>query len=152
VNTGYNLHSTIYNLQSSIYNLFLLSSFILIFSGCTSHAEDNNKDLEQNMMDLRIYQENLGDQIKSKKLEDASWLLEGMDSILLILNNRFAHHRKLESPFSHYYRKKMRSPINGIRKAIRIGDTAKALQSYRVLVNNCNDCHIDNDIDKEIKF
>jgi hypothetical protein len=40
------------------------------------------KDLDENMMDLRIYQENLGDLIKEGKLTDAAWLANGMDSLL----------------------------------------------------------------------
>ncbi|HEX6333805.1 MAG TPA: hypothetical protein VFZ78_06245 [Flavisolibacter sp.] len=128
----------------------------LLAFGCMADADepvvDHHKDLGQNMMDLRIYQENLGDQVKSKKLEDASWLLEGMDSILLILNRKFDEHRKLNAPFSYYYKKELKDPIHGIRKAIRKNDTAKALQHYRILIDNCNDCHIDHEIDKEVKF
>ena len=41
---------------------------------------------------------NLGDQIKSKNLQDASWLPEGMDSILHILNKKLKEHRKLFRP------------------------------------------------------
>jgi hypothetical protein len=124
--------------------------FLMI--SCAGKEMNNNKDLDQNMMDLRIYQENLGDQIKAKKLEDASWLLEGMDSILLILNKQFKDHRKLAAPFSYYYKKELQRPIYGIRTAIRDDDTAKALRNYRILIDNCNDCHIDNEIDKEVKF
>lgn len=112
----------------------------------------NYKDLNQNMMDLRIYQENLGEQIKEKNLHDASWLLEGMDSILLILNKNFKEHRKMAAPFSHYYKDEMEDPIKGIRSALKTNDTASALDQYRILVNNCNNCHKDNDIDKEVKF
>jgi hypothetical protein len=133
-------------------NKLIILSIIFLMIGCEDKEVNNNKDLGQNMMDLRIYQENLGDRIKAKKLEDASWLLEDMDSILLILNKQFTDHRKLAAPFSYYYKKELQRPINGIRKAIRDEDTAKALQNYRILVDNCNDCHIDNEIDKEVKF
>ncbi|HTM91855.1 MAG TPA: hypothetical protein VL095_05525 [Flavisolibacter sp.] len=46
----------------------------------------------------------------------------------------------------------MKEPINAIRSAINGNDTAKALQSYRILVRNCNKCHEDHDIDKEVRF
>jgi hypothetical protein len=62
----------------------------------------NNKDIEQNMMDIRIYQENLGDQIKGKNLFEASWFLEGMDNILLVVSKIFKTHHKMASPFSYY--------------------------------------------------
>lgn len=104
------------------------------------------------MLDMRIYQENLGDYLRNNRLEDASWLLEEMDSILLILNRQFKEHRKLAAPFSYYYKKEMQNPINGIRKGIRDEDTGKALQHYRILINNCNDCHVDNEIDKKVKY
>lgn len=132
-------------------NKLIILSMMCLMIGCEEEVH-HNKDLGQNMMDLRIYQENLGDHIKAKKLEDASWLLEDMDSILLILNKQFKDHRKLAAPFSYYYKKKLQGPIKGIRKAIRNDDTAKALQNYRILIDNCNDCHIDNEVDKEVKF
>lgn len=126
---------------------------LLLFQSCYSEPEiNNNKDLDQNMMDLRIYQENLGDQVKSKNLQEASWFLEGTDSILLILNKRFKEHRKLSEPFSYFYRRRMKEPIQNLRKAIEQNDAAKALENYRVLVNRCNACHDDNDINKEVKF
>ncbi|HEX5152589.1 MAG TPA: hypothetical protein VFW07_14160 [Parafilimonas sp.] len=131
----------------------LINLGILIFiMGCANTEVKNNKDLEQNMMDVKIYQENMGDHIKAKDLEDASWLLEGMDSILLILDKQVTNHYKLPAPFSYYYKKELRKPIKGIREAIQDKDTAKALHNYRILVNNCNDCHIDNEIDKQVNF
>ena len=130
----------------------ILLVVLFLVAGCAEKEVHNNKDLGQNMMDLRIYQENLGEYIRANNLEDASWLLEDMDSILLILNKRFAEHRKLAAPFSYYYKKELRPPINGIRRAIRKEDTARALQQYRILINNCNDCHIDNEVDKEVVY
>jgi hypothetical protein len=131
---------------------WILLSMLLLKAGCEAGEVTNNKDLNQNMMDLRIYQENLGEQIKEGKLNDASWLLEEMDSIMLILNKRFPEHRRLNAPFADAYKKEMQRPIRGIREAIRDGDTAKALKHYRILVDNCNDCHIDNEVDKEVKY
>lgn len=125
---------------------------LLFLYGCAEKEVNNYKDLEQNMMDLKIYQENMGDEIKTKDLTDASWLLEGMDSILLVLNKKFKTHHKMTNPFSYYYKRRMKEPITGIRTAIKQNDTAKALQSYRLLVRNCNKCHEDHEIDKEVKF
>lgn len=102
-------------------------------------------------MDVRIYQENLGDEIRKGRLEDAVWLLEGMDSILLLLGNRFKEHRKLEDGFSYYYRKEMKEPVIIMRRAISTNDTAAARKGYRLLVKNCNSCHINLDIDKTVR-
>lgn len=124
---------------------------VLLF-GCAEKTVDNIKDMEQNMMDLKLYQENMGDLIKAHKLQDASWLLEGTDSILQVLSIKFQEHRRLDRPFSYFYKKKMKEPLNDIREAIKANDTAKALKSYRVLVNHCNGCHIDHDVDKEVFF
>lgn len=127
--------------------------FVFLFlQSCSEEEVQNHKDLEQNMMDLKIYQENLGDQIEAKNLPDASWLLEGMDSILLVLNKKFKIHHKMTRPFSDYYGRRMKEPITGLRAAIQKNDTAKALQSYRILVRNCNKCHEDHDVDKEVRF
>ncbi|HTM91854.1 MAG TPA: hypothetical protein VL095_05520 [Flavisolibacter sp.] len=46
---------------------------VLFLQSCSGEEVQNHKDLQQNMMDLKICQENLGDQIKSKNLSDASW-------------------------------------------------------------------------------
>ena len=131
--------------------LFIVSC-ILLMIGCRDEEVLHFKDLNQNMMDIRIYQENLGDHIKYQKLEDADWLLNGMDSIMLILNDRFKEHRKLEAPFSYYYEKEMQEPIMNLREALQKKDREKALQHYRILVDNCNDCHKDLDINKEVNF
>ena len=125
---------------------------MFLVTGCNSSEVQNNKDLNQNMLDIRIYQENLGDYLEENRLKDGSWLLEEMDSILLILNRRFKEHRKLAAPFSYYYKKEMESPIKGIREAIQAEDSGKALKHYRILIDNCNDCHIDNEIDKKVKY
>lgn len=135
-----------------MFTKFPIYAVLFFMVACSGEKEPHLKDLDQNMLDLKIYQENLGDHVKQQDLKDASWLLEGIDSILLILSNEFDEHRKLGAPFSYYYKKQMRPPIKDIRAAIRDNDTAKALKSYRVLINNCNDCHIDNEIDKEVKF
>ena len=55
----------------------------LLLQSCGEEEVQNNKDLEQNMMDL--YLENLGEQIRVKNLSDASWILDGVDSIMLCL-------------------------------------------------------------------
>lgn len=133
-------------------NKLITLGIIILVTGCAKKVVNNNKDLEQNMMDVKLYQENMGDLIKAKNLEDASWLLEGMDSILLILNKQVTNNYKLAAPFSYYYKKELRQPIDGIREAIQQNDTAKALRNYRILINNCNDCHIDNEIDKEVFY
>ena len=130
----------------------IIAAFILCIMGCRDEEVMHYKDLNQNMMDIRIYQENLGDHIKSKNLEDADWLLNGMDSILLILNDRFEEHPKLEAPFSYYYKKEMKQPVMNLREALRKKDREKALEHYRILVDNCNDCHKDLDINKEVNF
>lgn len=110
------------------------------------------KDLDEHMMDLRVYQENLGDQIKAGHLQDAQWLLTGMDSILQIVSIKFDEHRKLSGPFSYFYKRRLRTPIRKIQEAIHKNDTALARKNYGILVKKCNGCHIDNDIDKEVKY
>ena len=123
------------------------------FCSCQEEAEITHyKDLEQNMMDLKIYQENLGDQVKAKNLEDASWFLEGMDSIMQILNKRFKEHHKMKDPFSYHYKREMKEPVDALRQSIKKNDTAAALRGYRLLVKNCNNCHVDHEIDKEVRF
>ncbi len=112
----------------------------------------NMKDLNENMVDIRIYQENLGDFVRSGDLENGRWLLIGMDSILRVVAGKFDEHRKLSKPFSHSYNQKLKTPISKLKKAFDTGDTALARRQYRIMVNKCNGCHIDNDIEKEVRY
>jgi hypothetical protein len=110
------------------------------------------KDLDETMIDLKAYQENLGDELKAGRLQDGVWLLEGMDSVLHEVNRKFHEHRKLTESFSYFYKTKMKKPVSQIRQGIRKNDTALAMRGYRLLVRNCNSCHIDHDIDKTVKY
>ena len=130
----------------------IIAGFFFLVTGCSGSEVQNNKDLNQNMLDIRIYQENLGEHLRQNRLKEGSWLLEDMDSILLLLNRQFREHRKLSAPFSHYYEKELKEPINNIREAMAAEDSTKALQHYRILINNCNGCHIDHEIDKKVKY
>lgn len=133
----------------------LLSLSATIFVACNSCSNDRQhtiKDLDENMLDLKIYQENMGDELKAGRLQDAVWLLEGMDSIMLEVSRKFDEHRKLKESFSYYYKDRMKEPVKLIRSGIRKNDTATAMKGYRLLVKNCNSCHIDLDIDKLVKY
>ena len=131
---------------------FIITGIFFFITGCSGSEVKNNKDLNQNMLDIRIYQENLGEHLRQNRLKEGAWLLEDMDSILLLLNRQFKEHRKLPAPFSHYYKKELEKPINNIREAIAEEDSMKALHHYRILINNCNGCHIDLEIDKKVKY
>ena len=126
----------------------------VIFATACNNREysPSRKDLGQNMLDLKIYQENMGDHIKAGQLEDAVWLFEGMDSILQVVNVTFDGHHKLDRPFSEYYDLKIKKPVNDLRQALKKNDKAAALEGYRILVRRCNSCHKDLDINKEVRF
>jgi hypothetical protein len=134
-----------------------MKKLVFIFSiacllSCGREPVKNMKDLEQSMMDLKIYQENLGDEVRAGRLEDAAWLLEGVDSITETLSATFAEHRKLKEPFSYYKKLRLNQPIRQLHDAIEDNDTAKARKAYVLLVDNCNQCHIDLDIDKDVRY
>ena len=132
--------------------LILCSCAVIFLPGCSRDTIHTIKDLDETMFDLRAYQENLGDEIKAGRLQDAEWLLEGMDSVFTEIKKKFREHRKLDEPFSSYYNSKMKKPIRLIRQAIQNGDTSLAMSGYKLLVNKCNSCHLDNDIDKDVHF
>lgn len=129
----------------------ILSGFILFFCTCVQNDVKNIKDLTENMIDIKAYQENLGDHIREDRLGDAVWLLEGMDSILVLMGQKFKEHRKLHKGFSYYYKDDLRKPIQTIRQAIKKNDTAKAHKAYKIMVRKCNGCHIDHDIEKTVR-
>lgn len=129
-----------------------LITVIQFMNSCRNESPLTIKDLDENMIDLKAYQENMGDELQAGRLQDASWLLEGMDSVLKEVKRKFREHRKLSEPFSVFYRERMKKPIGWIRNGIRNNDTARAMKGYRLLVRNCNSCHIDHDIDKTVKY
>lgn len=128
----------------------LLISWGLI-SGCGSREVVNHKDLDENMLDLRIFHDNLGTYIRLHDLENSRWLLEGMDSTLKVISAKFTRHRKLDDPFEVYYRKMMSGPVKDIRKALKEENFENATQAYRLLTKNCNNCHRDLEIRKEVE-
>ncbi len=132
--------------------LLMLLPGLILTPACRDERPLTIKDLDENMLDLKVYQENLGDELKDGKLEDAVWLLEGMDSILIEVGRKFREHRKLKDRFSYFYNDRMKKPVKLIREGIRRNDTAKAMKGYRLLVRNCNNCHIDHDIDKTVRY
>ena len=102
------------------------------------------------MLDLMMYHDNLGLYLRKKDADYSVWLLEGMDSSLKVISSGFTAHRKLQKPFEKYYRKYLLPPIGGIRSALQENDFTAAVKAYHTLTKNCNNCHIDHDIDKTV--
>lgn len=124
--------------------------FLLLLIRCSDADSINKKDLDENMIDMMVYHDNLGMYLRTGDAENAGWLLEGMDSSLQVIASKFTTHRKLTAPFRKDYEKKLVPPINDIRKALGQKDFATAIQAYRTLTKNCNGCHIDLEIDKDV--
>ena len=129
---------------------FLL--IVLLFSQCNSNSnsKDNNKDLRQNMGDMGMYHDNLGTQLRKGDSDNASWLLEGMDSSLQVIAATFDKNRKLTEPFEVTYQKKLQPAIKDMRKSLEENDFPNAIKGYRLLTNNCNSCHKEHNIDEEV--
>ena len=125
---------------------------VLLLTQCNSNSnsKDNRKDLRQNMGDMAMYHDNLGTQLRKGDRDNASWLLEGLDSSLQVIAATFDKHRKLSEPFEKSYRDKLQPPIEDIRKSLKENNFSNAIKGYRILTNNCNSCHKDLDIDEEI--
>lgn len=128
----------------------IMSSGVLLLSRCSRQTVENKKDLDENMLDMMMYHDNLGLYLRKNNADYASWLLEGMDSTLKVISKKFTEHRKLSDPFEASYQKLLKPPINEIRKAIRKEDFPRAIEQYRLLTKKCNNCHADLDIDKKV--
>lgn len=109
------------------------------------------KDLDENMLDLRIYHENLGDALLSKNKDYAEWFVHDMDSILRLMANKFTSHRKLTKPFGYHYKKSMAPYFKDLKDEIKKEQWSRAVLTYSVITSKCNDCHIDHDVDKQVK-
>ena len=127
--------------------------FTILFTQCNSlnsREVTNMKDLDQNMLDMMMYQENLGTHLRKGEVDYSSWLLEGMDSSLKVIAAKFDEHRKLTDPFEKAYKKRLLPPIMDMRKALKENNLPEAIKAYRVLTKKCNGCHIDHDVNEEV--
>lgn len=131
--------------------LFSFLGLIWLASCFSSEAEVLHvKDLDENMLDLRIYHENLGESLAEKNKDYAVWLSHDMDSILELMSNRFSEHRKLKEPFREDFKKRLKPFMKKIISSVDKEDWPAAIKAYKTLTRKCNGCHIDLDIDKEV--
>lgn len=142
-------HSFYFHPMKALLVLLFILGLMCLFVQCSNPVQ-NKKDLDENMLDLAMYCDNLGLYLRKQDADYALWLLNGMDSTLQVLTVKFNEHRKLVRPFKQSYRKELAPPINDIRKALHQTNFSSAVESYRLLINNCNDCHIDLEIDKTV--
>jgi len=133
--------------------VIILFFIIGLLSACFSSDKKvkNMKDFDENMLDLRIYHENLGDALLSKNKEYAEWFVNDMDSILILMSEKFTSHRKINGPFKDHYRKRLAPYLRDLKKEIEDARWPKAIKTYSILTIKCNDCHIDHDIEKDVK-
>ena len=123
---------------------------VVILASCQGGGISNVKDLDENMMDVRVYHENLGGSLRKGDKDEALWLLTGMDSLLNVISDKFDKHRKLSKPYRYYYEKDLQPSIGLMRSALDKGDLGQATSQYRLLTSKCNGCHDDHDVEKEI--
>jgi hypothetical protein len=129
-------------------------SFLLAFFTCTikdNPEVKNIKDLDENMLDIKMYHELVGDELRAGDLADANWFLTGMDSVLQIVSSKYDIHRKLNKPFKDSYENNLRPAITELNNQIQRQDLPAAKNAYAVLTKKCNNCHLDNDIDKVVQ-
>jgi hypothetical protein len=133
--------------------VYLFIFFALSTFNCSPGNDGGNniKDLDENMIDIRVYHENLGGDISTGDIDGAKWLLRGMDSILIVVSDKFTTHRKLDKPFRYYYDKDLKGPIGQLGTALDNKDIPSARKAYTLLTNRCNGCHEDHDIYKEVQ-
>lgn len=134
----------------------LLIVFVCFLGGiaCTFRKESsvkNIKDLDENMIDLRMYHELMGDELRAGDMQDARWFLTGMDSILQIVSEKFETHRKLDEPFRKSYERNLKPALETLEEKLDKNDLPAAKDAYILLTQKCNGCHKDNDIDKVVQ-
>jgi len=134
----------------SIFSVFIL--FALITCSIKEDMEVKNiKDLDENMLDIKMYHELVGDELRTGDFADANWFLTGMDSVLQIVSRKYETHRKLNKPFKDSYENNLRPAISELNNQLQRKDLPAAKNAYVVLTKKCNGCHLDNDIDKVVQ-
>lgn len=136
--------------------LALLASFPVLVMACESVAGRQSgylhKDLSEQMDALQVYQGAIGEEIKRGKPENALWLVDGLDSVLHLIQERLNNHQNLRKPFDEYYSSKMKEPVGRLRKSIVNNDTAAAHVAYKLLVRKCNSCHNEHDVEERAHY
>jgi hypothetical protein len=133
---------------------FFVITFFMLATMCNPLGQDtvnNIKDLDENMIDLRMYHENLGDAIVNKDQDIALWLETGMDSVLNLVAGKFDEHRKLNKPFRESYEKDLKPSIAQLHSALHSKSWDEARTAYTLLTKKCNNCHRDQEVDKEVQ-
>ncbi len=134
--------------------VLLVALFSILVIGCDIFGGadvKNIKDLDDNMIDIRMYHENLGDAIVKSKRDEALWLYEGMDSVLMVVAMKFDEHRKLNRPFRDSYENDLLPEIETLGKSLEKSDWPAAKTAYTALTRKCNGCHRDRDVDKVVQ-
>jgi hypothetical protein len=127
-----------------------ITILLLLAVACGGQGVKNNKDLDDNMLDMMMYHDNLGLFLRKGDADYASWLLEGMDSSLQVISQKFTTHRKLRDPFAGHYEKLLKPPISAIRASLKKNNIPEAIIAYKQLTKNCNSCHANHDVNKEV--
>jgi hypothetical protein len=129
--------------------LLFIGSFACTFKKDSSVK--NIKDLDENMIDLRMYHELMGDELRAGDIQDARWFYTGMDSILQIVSGKFDAHRKLDEPFSKSYKRNLKPAMEILEDNLEKNDLVGSKNAYVLVTQKCNNCHKDNDIDKVVQ-
>ena len=149
-----NVNSACKMIKRFIPGSFLCFIFLVFSPSCDSppgSSVHNVKDLDENMIDLRMYHENLGDAIVEQDQGNAQWLLDGLDSVLLVVAGKFDEHRKLDRPFSESYKRLLKPSIDSMQSALMNDNWEGTGKAYTTLTRKCNSCHLDRDVDKHVQ-
>ena len=128
--------------------------FFFVFVSCTFKEKPevkNIKDLDENMIDLRMFHELMGDELRMGDINDALWFKNGLDSVLQIVASKFDEHRKLDEPFIKSYERNLKPTLDVLGEHLENNDLAASKDAYILLTQKCNGCHKDNDIDKVVQ-
>ncbi|MCU0395514.1 MAG: hypothetical protein MUF29_06370 [Chitinophagaceae bacterium] len=111
-----------------------------------------HKDLSEQMDALAVYQGGIGEELRQGRTDNALWLLDGLDSVLLLMTSRLNEHHNLKRPFEYYYEKKLKTTVGALRTAVTAGDTTEAQRQYRLLVMKCNSCHNEHEVEERAHY
>jgi hypothetical protein len=131
--------------------LIFINSICFISCFFPGDKEENKKDYDENMLDLKIYHENLGDALLSKNTDYAEWFVNDMDSILQSMAVKFVSYRKLSKPFRYEYEKRLAPHFSRLKNDIAKKNWQQAITTYSIITVNCNECHSDYKVKKKVR-
>jgi hypothetical protein len=98
------------------------------------------------MLQIRYHHDSLGKAIVNKDYERAAYEVDELKETTEKILQLQITNDKLQQPFSFFYEKYLKSPLQTLTDAAAKKDEVGLKNNFMALTNNCNSCHQENNM------